>query len=78
MIVDRDLPQDAIDDDPPPVDVDLPTFAEVSRPNQPCGIHLAVKVSPAALPEQEVMPPDLRRDSLNDVHGDSVLRRIAR
>ena len=33
---------------------------------------------PAACAEREVMPPDLRRDGLNDVHTGSFVRRSAR
>ena len=70
-IADRDFPKDAIDGDPPPVDVDLPAFAEVPSPDQTGRIHLQAA-------EREVMPPDLRRDGLNDVHTGSFVRRSAR
>ena len=41
-------------------------------------IHLQAVVDPAAFAEREVMPPDLRRDGLNDVHTGSFVRRSAR
>ena len=77
-IADRDFPKDAIDGDPPPVDVDLPAFAEVPSPDQTGRIHLQAVVDPAAFAEREVMPPDLRRDGLDDVHTGSFVRRSAR
>lgn len=77
-IADRDFPKDAIDGDPPPVDVDPPAFAEVPSPDQTGRIHLQAVVDPAAFAEREVMPPDLRRDGLNDVHTGSFVRRSAR
>lgn len=49
--VDRDFPKDAIDGDPPPVDIDLPAFAEVPRPDQTGSVHLAIEVIPAAFPK---------------------------
>ena len=65
-IADRDFPKDAIDGDPPPVDVDLPAFAEVPGPNQPGSIHSPAEVDPASFPEQEVLTPDLLNDRIND------------
>ena len=47
-------------------------------PDQTGRIHLQAVVDPAAFAEREVMPPDLRRDGLNDVHTDSFVRRSAR
>ena len=77
-IADRDFPKDAIDGDPPPVDVDLPAFAEVPSPDQTGSIHLPTEIDPASFPKQEVPTPDLCSDGLNDVHDDSVLRRNVR
>lgn len=67
MIVDRDFPKDAIDGDPPPVDVDLPAFAEVSRPDQPGSIHLVAEEIPAAFPEQKIVTSDFRHDRFYNV-----------
>ena len=47
-------------------------------PDQTGRIHLQAVVDPAAFAEREVMPPDLRRDGLNDVHTGSFVRRSAR
>ena len=77
-IADRDFPKDAIDGDPPPVDVDLPAFAEVPNPDQPGRIHLQAVVDPAAFAERKVVPPDFRDDGFNDVHTGSFVRRNAR
>lgn len=78
MIVNRDFPKDAIDGDPPPVDVDLPAFAEVPRPNQTGSIHLQAVVNPAAFAEHEVTPPDFRGDDFNDVHTGSFVQHSVR
>ena len=54
-IADRDFPTDAIAGDPPPVDVDLPAFAEVPSPDQTGRIHLQAVVDPAALVEAGIL-----------------------
>ena len=68
MIVNRDFPKNAIDGNPPPIDVDLPPFAKVPRPDQPHRVHLSAEIGPASFPKEEVLTPDLRCDGLNDVH----------
>ena len=66
MIVDPDLPKNAIDGDSPPIDVDLPAFAEVPGPDQSGSIHSPAEEDPASFPEQEVPTPDLLNDRIND------------
>lgn len=67
MIVDRDFPKDAIDGDPPPIDVYLPAFAEVPRPDQTGSIHLQAVVNPAAFAEQKIVTSDFRHDRFYNV-----------